>query len=126
MDLSQFDTRQKADEGVSFPLIIEGETIYGDDGEPVTFSLRGINARDVQQYFITAKKKPDPATPDEALKNDMALLRLVVNGWSDNFEVEGEKYVFSRENVEKVFAVPALRGFAVGKILEQRGFMKGS
>lgn len=126
MDLSQFDTRQKADEGVSFPLIIEGETIYGDDGEPVTFSLRGINAPDVQQYFISVKKKPDPATPAEALKNDMALLRLVVNGWSNNFDVEGEKYAFSRENVEKVFALPVLRAFAVEKIIEMRGFMNGS
>lgn len=126
MDLSQFDTREKADAGVSFDLVIDGETIYGDDGKPVTFSIRGINAPDIQQYFLSAKKQPDPTTVGDVMEKDMKLLRLAVNGWSDNFEVAGEKYPYSRENISKVFAVPALRGFVVSKIVEQRGFMKGA
>lgn len=126
MDLSQFDTREKADAGVLFDLVIEGETIYGDDGNPVQFSVRGINAPDIQQYFLSAKKQPDPTTVGDVIEKDMKLLRLAVNGWSDNFEVNGEKHAYSRENVAKVFAVPALRGFVVSKLLEQRGFMKGA
>ena len=125
-DLNRFDTREKADAGVTFPLVIEGETIYGDDKKPVTFSIRGVNAPDIQQFFMASRRKKDAETPDEALQQDFALLRLAVNGWSDNFEVDGEKYAYSNDNVEKVFAIPALRGFVVGKITEARGFMKGA
>ncbi len=42
MDLSRFDTREKAHEGVDVPLVINGETQIGRDGGPVTFKMRGV------------------------------------------------------------------------------------
>lgn len=123
MDLSTLDTREKADAGVSFPLIIEGETIFGDDDKPVTFSIRGINAPDIRQYFISNDKKKPPTTVDEVDEKDMKLMRLAVNGWSDNFSINGEKIPYSKANIERVFDIPAVRGFVVSKMVEQRAFM---
>jgi len=123
MDLNILDTREKADAGVSFPLVIDGETIYGDDDKPIMFSVRGINAPDIRQYFITNDKKKPPTTVDEVDAKDMTLMKLAVNGWSDNFSVGKEKIPYSRANVEKVMANPTIRGFVVSKLTEQRAFM---
>ena len=123
MDLHNLDTREKADAGVSFPLVIDGETIYGDDDKPITFSVRGVNAPEIRQYFIAAEKKKKPSTVDEVDANDMKLMRLAVNGWSNNFTVKGEKLEFSRANIDKVMENPTIRQFVVGKMVEQRAFM---
>jgi hypothetical protein len=123
MDLNIFDTREKADAGVKFDLVIEGETIYGDDDKPVWFSVRGINAPDIRQCFISDQKQKPPKTPDEVDTKDMKLMRLAVNGWSDNFEINGEKLAYSRENVVKVMDVPIIRAFVAEKIMSLRDFM---
>jgi len=126
MDLHNLDTREKADAGVSFPLVVDGETIYGDDDQPITFSVRGVNAPEIRQYFIAAEKKKKPTTVDEVDASDMKLMRLAVNGWSDNFTVRGEKIEFSRANIDKVMENPTIRQFVVSKIIEQRAFMNGA
>lgn len=123
MDLSNLDTREKADAGVSFPLVIEGETIYGDDDQPITFSVRGINAPDIRQYFISNEKKKPPTTVGEVDEKDMKLMRMAVNGWSNNFSINGEKIEYSRANIEKVMEIPTIRGFIVSKMTEMRAFM---
>lgn len=123
MDLSDLDTRQKADAGVDFPLTLDDEIILGDDGKPITFRIRGINTPDVQQHYISAKSKPPAKTPEEVHESDMRLLRSAVCGWSDNVKVAGELVPFSREAIEIVFSIPYVRGFAVGKIVSMRDFM---
>lgn len=123
MDLSNLDTREKADAGVTFPLVIDGETIYGDDEKPITFSVRGINAPDIRQYFISNDKKKPPTTVGEVDEKDMKLMRMAVNGWSDNFTIHGEKVAYSRANVDKVMDNPTIRSFVVSKMVEMRAFM---
>ena len=125
MDLSQFDTRQKAEQGVAFPLEIDGETVMGDDDKPITFTLKGIADEDVHKEFMRQQRSP-AKTPEEVREADMRMARAAVSGWSGNFTVEGEKVEFARDNIPKVFANPVVRAAVLAKVFDRKAFMKGS
>lgn len=125
MDLSRFDTRQRAQEGVDIPLEIDGEVKYGDDDKPITFRTRGYLDPDVRKVIMKMQKS-EPKTPEEADENEMSLARAAIIGWSDNFTVEGEQYSYSKENIAKVLAAPVIRSAVVMKVFEQHRFMNGS
>ncbi|HEX8469971.1 MAG TPA: hypothetical protein VF633_02560 [Brevundimonas sp.] len=125
MDLTRYDTREKAHEGVDVPLIIDGETIIGDDDEPVTFRLRGIADPDVHRVIL-GLRRGDSRTPAEVLENDMRLARVAVAGWSGNWSLAGRKVPYSREGIAEVFAVPTIRRAVLAEVLEDSHFMNGS
>ena len=126
MDLSQFDTRQKAEEGVDVPLEIDGEVQYSDlDGEPITFKIKGISDEAIQKAILDARKAKQN-TPKEVKAADMKLARLAVLGWSENFLFEGEKLPFNKKNLERVFSVPIVRAAVLAKVFETENFMNGS
>lgn len=126
MDLSQFDTREKAEQGVWFDLKLNGSFVKGDDGKRVRFKFKGINDPGVQQFFISARKKEDAETPDEVLADDLALMHLAVVDWTDNFTISGQKMPFSSDAIDIVFAIPVIRAWAVKQIASLRDFMNGS
>ena len=125
MDLSRFDTREKASQGVTFDLVIDGETIHGDDDKPITFTVKGIADREVQAFLMKASKKNN-LTPDDADEEDMKLARMAVVGWSDNFEAHGEKLPYSKDNIAKVLASPPVRRYVLSRITDEHRFMNGS
>ncbi|KAF0675070.1 hypothetical protein [Profundibacterium mesophilum] len=125
MDLSRFDTREKSEAGVTVPLVINDEMVVGDDGEPVTFTIKGAADEKVQAHLM-ATGRDKHATPKEAREVDMKLARLAVVGWSDNFAVEGDKLKFSAENIERVFANPVVRRAVLARIFSERLFTKGA
>lgn len=120
-DLSRFDTRQAAEAGVDLPLVIDGETILGSDGHPITFRIKGIADEAVHTAVLRVAQKPGK-TAQEVVENDMRLVRVAVTGWSDNFVVNGEHIPFSREAIETVMAIPEVRAWAAGEIFRRSNF----
>lgn len=125
MDLSRYDTREKAHEGADVPLVINGETIFGDDDEPITFRIRGMADPEVHKIILAGMRSGPSRTPEEALASDMKLARAAVVGWSDNWLLDGERVPFSRGAIEKVFAVPAIRKAILAEVGQDRHFTKG-
>lgn len=125
MDLNQFDTRQKAEAGVWVDLEIEGEVVYGDDDQPIQFQLKGLADEGVHA-LILKQRKSTSRTPKEVREDDMKLARAAVIGWTDNFEINGEKLEYSKVNIDKVFANPTIRAAALSKVFDQAAFMNGA
>lgn len=124
MDLSRFDTREKAHEGIDVPLVVNGETVFGDDDQPVTFRLRGVADPEVQKIALQ-QRRTESRTAEEVLASDLKLARAAVVGWSDNWTLGGEKVPFSRAAIETVFAVPAIRLAVLVEVYNSAHFMKG-
>ena len=122
MDISRFDTREKAHEGVSVPLVIDGETEMGHDGEPVTFRIKGL-ADPAVHRIILSMRRDESRTPAEVLASDMKLAHAAVIGWSSNWTLGGEALEFSRANVEKVFAIPLIRRAILAEVADDAHFM---
>lgn len=125
MDLSRFDTRQKAQEGVDIPLEIDGEVIHGDDDLPIVFRTKGIADPEVHALIMKSTRNVS-RTPKEAIEDDMRLARVAVTGWSENFSVDGEKVTYSRAAIDTVFANPVVRKAVLGRVFEEHRFMNGS
>lgn len=120
MDLTRYDTRELAHEGVDVPLVLDGEAVMGDDDEPVTFRLKGVADPEVMRVMREIAKGTGGAN------SDLKLLRVAVAGWSDNWTLEGEHVAFSPEGLAKVFAVPVIRRAVVAEVFRDANFMKGS
>lgn len=131
MDLARFDTRELAHEGVEVPLVIDGETIYGDDEQPVMFRIRGLADPEVHRILLASLRAGSSRTPEEQFASDMKLVRAAVIGWSDNWGIGNDadgkpaKVEFSKQNLEKVFGIPAIRRAVLAEIAKERHFMKG-
>lgn len=125
VDLSQFDTREKAHEGVEVPLEIDGEVIKGDDGGPVTFTMKGIADPEVHTLILKGSKT-DRRTSEEVMEADLKLARVACTGWSANFTLKGEKVPFTRDNITRVFSIPLIRRTILAKIYADQLFLKGS
>jgi hypothetical protein len=122
MDLSRFDTRAASEAGVDVPLVIDGETILGDDGQPITFHVKGMADEAVHAAVLKGLSNPGK-TPKDVLDNDMRVLRAAVTGWSDNFTVSGEKVPFSRDAILTVMAIPEIRAAVAHEVFERANFM---
>lgn len=121
MDLSRFDTREKAEAGVDVPLVLGGEAAIGDDGKPIMFRLRGPADDRVADAVLRSLDKPGKTAKD-VREADMRLLRVAVVGWSGNFTFQGEKLAYSMEAVERIAAVPAIRRALVTEVLTEANF----
>lgn len=125
MDLSSFDPRQKAADGVIFDLVIDDQTIIGTDGKPVTFTVKGIHDKGVRRVWMASAKKTS-TTPEQAEAEDMKLAKAAVIGWSENFTVDGKSVKSDPANIPKVFDNPVVRASVLAKIVDLHAFMKGS
>lgn len=121
MELSNFDTREKSHEGVEIPLVIDGETVLGDDDKPITFTIRGLADPEVHKLILQGRRAPN-RTPEEVLAADLKLARAAVIGWSNNWTLQGEKVPFSRQAIDKVFSVPAIRRAVLAEVADETHF----
>ena len=121
MDLSRFDTREAAEAGVDVPLVIDGETILGDDKKPITFRVKGMADEAVHAAVLKGLNNPGK-TPKDVLENDMRVLRAAVIGWSGNFTVKGEKVPFSRDAIPVVMAIPEIRAAVAAEVFNRANF----
>lgn len=125
IDLRNFDTRQKAESGVDFPLEIEGETVLGDDGKPIAFRIKGLHSPEIAEMFRAARDGKGKSAA-EGIAEDIAVCKKATTGWSSNFTLDGEKVKFSAKAAEEIYAIPLFRSFAIDRIMRTRDFMNGS
>lgn len=123
MDLSKFDPRDGASRGVDVDLVVDGETVIGDDGQPVRFRIKGASDHTVHALLLRAPRKASK-TPEEVLEADMRLARVAVVGWSDNFTVNGKKPEFSPAAVEDVMGNPVIRRAVLAEVFREANFMR--
>ncbi|MDG4650116.1 hypothetical protein P6F26_16835 [Roseibacterium sp. SDUM158017] len=121
MDLSRFDTREAAEAGVDVHLVIDGETILGDDEKPITFRIKGMADEGVHTAVLKGLSRPGK-TQKEVLENDLRVLRAALCGWSDNFTVKGEKVPFSRDAIATVMAIPEIRAAVSAEVFNRANF----
>lgn len=126
MDLSQFDTREKAEAGADIPLRRGQDVVKGDDGEPITFRIKGVADNDVGDAFFTkaealvkVKGKGMAVALEEYQKT---VLRAAVIGWSDNFSYKGEKMVFP-DALEIIISIPAIRTMLFSEVQNEANFL---
>jgi hypothetical protein len=122
MDLSNYDVRSASDSGVDVPLVVDGQKVIGDDGEPVTFRVRGATHHAVHAASIRVGRRPGK-TPEEVIENDMRVVSAAVVGWSANFSVSGEKLSFSPDNLRKIMENPVVRRAIIQEIYTEANFM---
>lgn len=127
MDISNFDTRQKSDEGVDFKLKSNGKIVKGDDGKPITFKFRGIHNSAIAELFRKSSNTPsDLITYGDIQAEQMDLAYLACVGWSSNFEVKGRKPEFSKESIEEIFGIPMFGAFVRDSVLQINRFTNAS
>lgn len=123
MDLRNLDTRERAHEGVDVPLVIEGETQAGLDGEPITFRLRGIADPEIKRIATAAYKGVQTIEDFEKANRKVALAACI--GWSGNWTLDGEKGVpFSKEALAKVLEIPSIANALATEVTKSVNFMK--
>lgn len=119
MDLSKFDTRTTSTTGKMFDLVIAGETILGDDANPVQFCIKGGDDPEVRDKLIGIQKSKD----GDGVAQDIDVASLALMGWSGNFEFNGTKPVFSAKTAREIASVPIFSGFVIGKAVNRLNFI---
>lgn len=94
-----------------------GKPIPGDDGKPIEIRLLSpdcskLQARrdEIRRAHRETHKGKDELTDAEVSRFVSASLAVVIDGWSSNFVVEGERLEYSEENaVRLVEAIPLVK-----------------
>jgi hypothetical protein len=119
MDITQFDTRQKAQEGVWFALVVNDQEIMGSDEEPIRFRIKGTDdpavKENMKQSIEAGKGVPDELLAKECLAE-----------WTLNFEVDGDPVTADPSFRDRIAEIPALRSFIALSVMNREAFMKGS
>jgi hypothetical protein len=116
-DLGKIETKKHAEEGVDFPLMNAArELIVDDDGKPLTIKMGGADSvriknvvRDRQRRRREELDALPPGTPEpeytwEQRETEMIEdLVVLTHGWSDNIELDGQPFPFSKENAEILY-----------------------
>lgn len=126
MDLSQFDTRQKATSGVDIALRIDKKTVRGDDGQPMMFRLRGIDSAPVQEVLQKVRSEDGDKTIEQSIKDDIEFCLAGLAGWSDNVKLDGKSLPYSDANARKILGIPVIRAALVKEIQDRANFMTAS
>jgi len=107
MDLSSLETQAGSTMTVMHP--VEDIPLLGGDGDPVTFSLLGIDSeeyrasqRGITNKRLSRKNKFKITAEQLELETIEVLVACTVN-WSDNFEVDGSAYPFSKDNAKALY-----------------------
>ncbi len=106
-DIGRFESKKFAEEGVDFQL---------DNGLPVTIKLGGADSARIKAAVRERQKRrrdeaerlpAGVAAPeyDWKMREDDMIEDLVTLtfGWSQNLEMDGQTYQFSKENAEKLY-----------------------
>jgi hypothetical protein len=125
-DLGQIETRKYAEEGKLFPIrhpVIGAdgatvmEPVLDDKGEPLQIRISGADASRIKNAVeqrqrarreAIAAVKPGETAPDfnswEVREQDVVDdLVLLTEGWTDNFELDGKPFPFSKDNAAVLY-----------------------
>lgn len=109
-DLSKFDTATLANNGAPVPLVSPlGDVIIGTDEKPVTFYIYGQDSKKFRDAINEIRrrnvgKKAKVKTPDEEDAEAIERLADLTAGWSNNFDLDGHAFKYSRENAIKLYS----------------------
>jgi len=107
MDLSNLETQASSILTIMHPA--NEVPLLGGDNAPVTFSLLGIDSDEYRasQRVITNKrlsrKNKFKITAEQLELETIEVLAACTVSWSDNFEVDGFAYHFSKENAKALY-----------------------
>ncbi len=116
-DLGAIETRKYAEQGVFFPILhsVTGEPIVDDKGEQLKIKISGADAsriktaveeREAARKAADATEKP-PAIQSSWQKREQDViddLVLLTEGWTDNIELDGQPFPFSKENAAVLYS----------------------
>ena len=129
MDIKDFDTRDRAAEGIEWTLKDpNGIDLIGSDGEPVKFTTRGVDSAKERGRIAKAKpvhERSDAEAYGNALmESDAKYLADFLVGWTENFTYGGEPFPFNKANAVKAMSIPFIAAQQNGVLLERSNFMK--
>lgn len=111
-DLSKFDTATLANNGAPVPLVSPlGDVIIGTDEKPVTFYIYGQDSKKFRDAINDIRrrsvgKKAKVKTPDEEDAEAIVRIADLTADWSNNFDLDGQHFGYSRENAIKLYSDP--------------------
>jgi hypothetical protein len=109
MDLQSFDFKDTEAQKVTLQNPVTGETLLGEDGEPIWFSVYGSDSkqfRSATRAFGNKKLSKGgrgKVTLEEIEETSDKILAASTAGWSGNFTVYGEPLECNPENAEYVY-----------------------
>lgn len=112
IDLNDFDLSESAEKGAEMELEhpVSGEVIRDDDGNPVVFSVMGMDSsayrnkqREIQNRRMAKMMKGKNNNPMLSDADACELLAACTKGWSDNLELNGEVLKFSEKAALKLY-----------------------
>jgi hypothetical protein len=117
-DLSKIETRKRAEEGVDFAIVDAAKNpVLDADGKPLTIRMGGADSVRIKNVVRDRQRRrraeveaaaaaglPEPEYTWEVREDEVVedLVALTL-GWSDNIELDGAPYPFSKENAEKLY-----------------------
>lgn len=118
-DLGAIETRKHAEVGKYFPIrhSITNEVLVDDNKKPLEICISGADASRIKNAVEARQKarrdaiaavKPGETPPDfnawEVREQDVIDdLVLLTEGWSDNIELDGKPFPFSKENAAVLY-----------------------
>lgn len=131
-DLGKMEIRKHSEEGVDFQLEhpMDGP-ITDDDGKPITINLSGADSSRIKAAVRERAKLRQAQAPveyDDQMREDENIEDLVTltNGWSDNWEMDGQPFHFSKDNAAVFYRrFPDIAAWATGKVTNRINFMRG-
>lgn len=117
-DLAAIEMRKFAEEGVYFPILhaVTREPVVDDKGEQLKIRISGSDAsriktaveqREAARRAAEAVEKPGAAIVstgwqqrEQDLIDDLVLL---TEGWTENFELDGQPFPFTKENAAVLY-----------------------
>lgn len=113
-DLSKFDTATLADKGAPINIVSPlGDVVIGSDGNPVQFFVLGQDSKKFKADISEARRQAQAQTktnnkktksPEEEEAEAIVRIAGYTVGWTNNFELDGDKFPFSQENAVKLYS----------------------
>jgi hypothetical protein len=139
-DIGRLETKKFAEEGVDFQIVSPQGPLSDDDGNPVTIKLGGADASRIKTAVRErqAKRRAEaetlpPGTPapeytwEMRERDTIEDLVTLTFGWSDNLELDGAPFPFSKENALELYTrFPEIAEQMTAKATNRINFMRAS
>lgn len=137
-DLSAFDSRRFADQGVDMQLVIPGRgKVFDEEGKPVSLRLGGADSTRLRSAVserlrrriedIQASPKSPIVNPDQSREDVIDDLVTLTLGWSDNVVLDGKALPFTAENARLLYTTfPEITEQAQAFVSNRINFMRAS
>ena len=128
MDISYFDTRDRAAEGIEWTLKYSNKKeVLGSDGEPVKFITKGVDSAKERGRIAKLKAVSEVADYEaygqSLMEADAEYLAGFLIGWTDNFSLKGQPMPFNKANAIEVMSIPHIASQQQEVLLERSNFM---